>query len=75
MSNLDPVSCPKESHNAIRVKIALVSRAAMTNTVEVSPTRHADCHWLISDHVVFTTLNAIKDTVSYNHKEYEVQYG
>ena len=36
---------------------------------------HADCHWLISDHVVFTTLNAIKDTVSYNHKEYEVQYG
>ena len=47
----------------------------MTNTVEVSPTRHADCHWLISDHVVFTTLNAIKDTVSYNHKEYEVQYG
>ena len=47
----------------------------MTNTVEASTTRDTDCHWLISDHVVFTTLNAIKDTVSYNHKEYEVQYG
>ena len=75
MSNFDPVSCPKESHTAIRHKIAAVSRVTMTNTVEVSTTRDTDCHCLISDHVVCTTLNAIKDTVSYNHKEYEVQYG
>ena len=52
MSNLDPISCPKESHNAIQHKIAPVSRTTMTNTVEVSTTRDTDCHWLISDHVV-----------------------
>ena len=54
VSNLDPVSCPKESHNAIRHKIALVSGATMTNTVEVSPTRDTDCQ------VIFTTLNALR---------------
>ena len=52
MSNLDPISCPKEFHNAIQHKIAPVSRVTMTNTVEVSTTRDTDCHWLISDHVV-----------------------